>query len=39
MSAVEAAPRETTVESGGNVKGVAIGLVTQNNDPDKMCRV
>lgn len=39
MSAVEAAPRETAVESGGNVKGVAIALVTQNNDPDKMCRV
>jgi uncharacterized protein involved in type VI secretion and phage assembly len=39
MSIVEAAPRETAVESGGYVKGVAIGVVTQNQDPDKQCRV
>lgn len=30
---------ETGHESGGYVKGVAIALVTQNNDPEKMCRV
>lgn len=39
MSLVEAAPRETAVEAGGYVKGVAIGIVTQNKDPDKLCRV
>lgn len=32
-------PRETELESGGVVKGVAIALVTQNKDPDKLCRV
>lgn len=32
-------PRETGDESGGNVKGVAIGLVTQNNDPEGLGRV
>jgi uncharacterized protein involved in type VI secretion and phage assembly len=31
--------RETALESGGNLKGVAIALVTQNQDPDKLCRV
>jgi uncharacterized protein involved in type VI secretion and phage assembly len=31
--------RETDHESGGSVKGVAIGLVTQNQDPDNLCRV
>lgn len=30
---------ETTHETGGYVKGVAIALVTQNNDDEKMCRV
>lgn len=40
MSAVPAAaPRETDHESGGYVKGVAIALVTQNKDPDGLCRV
>lgn len=33
------APRESEVESGGQVKGVAIALVTQNKDPDGLCRV
>jgi len=31
--------RETEHESGGVVKGLAIAVVTQNNDPDKLCRV
>ena len=31
--------RETEHESGGFVKGVAIALVTQNQDPDNLCRV
>lgn len=39
MSIMESAPRETTLEAGGYVKGVAIGLVTQNNDPEQLCRV
>jgi uncharacterized protein involved in type VI secretion and phage assembly len=39
MSLVEASPRETTLEDGGHVKGVALGVVTQNRDPDKLCRV
>jgi uncharacterized protein involved in type VI secretion and phage assembly len=33
------APRETAHEAGGYVKGVAVALVTQNNDPEKLCRV
>ena len=36
---MEAAPRETALEAGGYVKGVAIGLVTQNKDPEGLCRV
>jgi uncharacterized protein involved in type VI secretion and phage assembly len=39
MSIAEAPARESAVEAGGNVKGVAIGVVTQNRDPDKLCRV
>lgn len=39
MNIAEAAPRETSVEAGGYVKGVAIGVVTQNRDPDRLCRV
>lgn len=31
--------RETALESGGYLKGVAIGVVTQNQDPDGLCRV
>jgi uncharacterized protein involved in type VI secretion and phage assembly len=38
MSAVTDA-RETAHESGGYVKGVAIAIVTDNNDDEKMCRV
>jgi uncharacterized protein involved in type VI secretion and phage assembly len=36
---MEEAPRETTLEAGGYLKGVAIGVVTQNQDPDGLCRV
>src|SRR6185295_18578472 len=39
MSIVETAPRETTLEAGGYVKGVAIALVTQNKDDDGQCRI
>jgi len=40
MSAVmEAAPQETAHEAGGYVKGVAIALVTKNDDDEKLCRV
>lgn len=39
MSLMEATPRETTLESGGFVKGVAIALVTQNKDDEGLCRV
>lgn len=39
MSLMDAAPRETDHEAGGYVKGVAIALVTQNQDPEKLCRV
>lgn len=38
-SIIDAAPRETALEAGGYVKGVAIGLVTQNKDPEGLCRV
>jgi uncharacterized protein involved in type VI secretion and phage assembly len=39
MSILEPGPRETTLEEGGFLKGVGIGLVTQNKDPDGLCRV
>jgi uncharacterized protein involved in type VI secretion and phage assembly len=40
MSAVmEPAPQETAHEAGGYVKGVAIALVTKNDDDEKLCRV
>jgi uncharacterized protein involved in type VI secretion and phage assembly len=31
--------RETDLEAGGVVKGVAVALVTQNKDPENLCRV
>lgn len=31
--------RETDHESGGVIKGVATAIVTQNKDPDNLCRV
>jgi uncharacterized protein involved in type VI secretion and phage assembly len=36
---MEAPPRETTLEAGGYVKGVAVALVTQNKDDEGLCRV
>jgi uncharacterized protein involved in type VI secretion and phage assembly len=40
MSAVmDLRPKETQHEAGGYVKGVAIALVTQNKDDEKLCRV
>ena len=40
MSLLQITPaRETELEAGGYVKGVAIALVTQNKDPDNLCRV
>jgi uncharacterized protein involved in type VI secretion and phage assembly len=36
---MDMAPRETTLESGGYLKGVAIAIVTQNQDPEGLCRV
>ncbi|NOT63606.1 MAG: phage tail protein [Acidobacteria bacterium] len=35
----EVEQRETAHESGGYIKGVAIALVTQNQDDENMCRV
>jgi uncharacterized protein involved in type VI secretion and phage assembly len=39
MSLLETAPRETELEAGGNLKGVAVALVTQNKDEEGLCRV
>jgi phage baseplate assembly protein gpV len=39
MTLAELAPRETALEAGGYVKGVAVALVTQNRDPEGLCRV
>src|SRR5262245_47588187 len=39
MSLVEPAPRETELEAGGYLKGVAVALVTQNKDDEDLCRV
>ncbi|HEY0320025.1 MAG TPA: phage baseplate assembly protein V [Pyrinomonadaceae bacterium] len=39
MTPMGEGPRETAHEAGGYVKGVAVALVTQNNDPEKLCRV
>lgn len=39
MSIMEPPPRETAHEAGGYVKGVAVALVTQNQDPEGLCRV
>jgi uncharacterized protein involved in type VI secretion and phage assembly len=39
MSFVEPAPRETELEAGGYLKGVAVALVTQNKDDEGLCRV
>lgn len=39
MTLAELAPRETALEAGGYVKGVAVALVTHNRDPEGLCRV
>lgn len=39
MSLIDPSSRETSHESGGFVKGVAIALVTQNRDDENQCRV
>lgn len=39
MNGMEPMATETSHEAGGYVKGVAIALVTQNKDDEKMCRV
>jgi uncharacterized protein involved in type VI secretion and phage assembly len=39
MNFMEAPPREASLETGGYVRGLAIALVTQNKDPDQLCRV
>ena len=39
MTLVDTAPRETSLETGGYIKGVASGLVTQNKDDEGLCRV
>ncbi len=38
-SLMEAPPRETTLESGGHAKGVAVAVVSQNKDSSGMGRV
>ena len=39
MSLMEVAPRETTLESGGHVKGVAVAIVRENKDDSGQARV
>ena len=39
MMLMETTPRETALEAGGYVKGVAVALVRQNRDPDGLGRV
>jgi uncharacterized protein involved in type VI secretion and phage assembly len=39
MTPMDPELRETAHEAGGYVKGVAVALVTQNNDPENLCRV
>jgi uncharacterized protein involved in type VI secretion and phage assembly len=39
VSLIDPSSRETSHESGGFVKGVAIALVTQNRDDENQCRV
>lgn len=39
MSLTDVAPRETAVESGGYAKGVAYGIVRDNQDPSGLGRV
>jgi uncharacterized protein involved in type VI secretion and phage assembly len=39
MNLLETATRETSLESGGLIKGVAVAIVTQNKDEEGLCRV
>jgi uncharacterized protein involved in type VI secretion and phage assembly len=39
VNVIEAFPREQTLEAGGNAKGVAIGIVTENKDASGQGRV
>jgi uncharacterized protein involved in type VI secretion and phage assembly len=39
MNMMAGVARETDLEAGGVVKGVAIAVVTQNQDPENLCRV
>ena len=39
MNLLETAPLETELESGGYLKGVAVAVVTQNQDDEGLCRV
>jgi uncharacterized protein involved in type VI secretion and phage assembly len=39
MNMAELVPRETDLEGGGLVKGVAIAIVTRNQDDEGQCRV
>ena len=39
MNLFETATRETSLESGGLIKGVAVAIVTQNKDDEGLCRV
>ena len=39
MTLAALAPTESALESGGYIKGVAIAVVTQNRDPEGLCRV
>lgn len=39
MNVIQPFPREQTLESGGNAKGVAIGIVTENKDASGQGRV
>ena len=39
MNLMETVPHETSLEAGGFVRGLAVAIVTQNKDPDGLCRV
>jgi uncharacterized protein involved in type VI secretion and phage assembly len=39
VSVFDPPSHETTLESGGLVKGLAVAIVTQNEDPERLCRV
>jgi uncharacterized protein involved in type VI secretion and phage assembly len=39
MSVMDLSPRESALEAGGYVKGVAVAVVSQNRDPDGLGRV